>query len=138
LAEYSNPSGVPQYGVKMDFPDFLSGDFRVLEKFGAKMRSKHGVGTKRSIKFDDELLKLYVDIKVPTNNAWIRVDTTTAKEILEENREQNREEVKKLLGSGSTVTPATSVRESGHLLQTRPSSVFTQEASIDSEGSSQW
>ena len=39
----------------MNYPDHLSDDFRVLEWYGAEIRRMHGEGTKRNIKFNDEV-----------------------------------------------------------------------------------
>ena len=81
LADYKDESGEPTAGLRVNYPDHLGSDFRALEWYGAEMRRIHGEGTRRSIKFDDELEALCIDIKVPFEEEWHRINPDTAKEF---------------------------------------------------------
>ena len=78
LARVSLQSGKPSYGIRLDFPDFLSPQFRTLEKYGAQQRQTHGPGNKRNIKFEDASLSLYMDVKLPDDPNWIQVSPEMA------------------------------------------------------------
>ena len=80
LAEYKDELGNPTAGLRMNYPDHLGSDFRALEWYGAEMRRVHGEGTRRSIKFEDELEGLCIDIKVPSESEWHRINPETAKD----------------------------------------------------------
>ena len=54
LAEYVNDDGLPTAGLRLDYPAHLGAPFRLLDWYGKQMRERHGKGTRRSIKFDDE------------------------------------------------------------------------------------
>ena len=45
------------------------------------MRLKHGRGTRRNIKFDDEEETLYIDACLPDTDYWHRINPSEAKEF---------------------------------------------------------
>ena len=53
LAQYRLSSGQPSAGLRMNYPDHLSADFRALDWYGAELNRTHK-GTKRNIKVDDD------------------------------------------------------------------------------------
>lgn len=59
--------------MKLDYPPYLGKNFRILEWYGAEMKL-HGNGTKRNIRFDDDAKDLYIDIKIPEEDYWHKVD----------------------------------------------------------------
>ena len=81
LAGYVNDRGVATAGMRMNYPDHLSEDFRVLEWYGAEMRRMHKEGTKRNIKFNDDVSGLCVDVKLPTDEEWYRVTPEMARDL---------------------------------------------------------
>ena len=79
LSDYKDEAGNPTAGLRMNYPDHLGGDFKALEWYGAEMRRIHGDGTRRSIKFDDEVEGLCIDVKVPAEAEWHRIRPEDAK-----------------------------------------------------------
>ena len=67
-------------GMRLDYPAHLGSDYRVLDAYGAKLRSRFGEGFRRSIKFNDDEMSLYMDICLPRKEEWIRVTAGMAKE----------------------------------------------------------
>ena len=74
LAGWVGGDGKPTAGLRMKIPERLIGSFKALEQYGHVMRSKKGPNFKRHIKIDDTLLCLYMDVFLPKNKEWIRVD----------------------------------------------------------------
>ena len=52
--------GVPTPGLRLEIPEELMGQFRLLSRFGTQLQARHGVGTKRHVKFDDLDGSLYI------------------------------------------------------------------------------
>ena len=65
LANYVDAQNNPTAGMRLDYPAFLGGVFRDLEWYGAHLRQKHGNGTRRNIRFDEENSSLYMDVLLP-------------------------------------------------------------------------
>ena len=78
LAARTDSNGRPTAGLRLEIPDELLSQFRILSRFGTRLRSRHGLGTKRHIKFDDMDGSLFMNIKLPGNEAWSRVSVDTA------------------------------------------------------------
>jgi hypothetical protein len=97
VADYQNSDGTYQYGIRINFHEFLAQDFICLGRLGAHMKRRHGNGTKRHIKFDDEKMRLYTDIKIPTEDEWMRVTPELAQEMLSEEDTRTDREVKRKL-----------------------------------------
>ena len=72
-------NGIPTAGLRLEIPEELMGQFRLLSRFGARLRARHGSGTKRHIKFDDLEGALFMNIKLPGDEAWSRVTAETAR-----------------------------------------------------------
>ena len=72
--------GRPTAGQRIDIPDHLTGAHKELDQYGKQLRKIHGPGLKRNIKFDDASSSLIMDVKLPDEEEWIRVDRTLAKE----------------------------------------------------------
>lgn len=69
----------PTAGIRLEIPPKLDGTFRLLSRFGARLRARHGEGTKRHIKFDDIEGSLCVNIKLPGDERWSNVSPAMAK-----------------------------------------------------------
>jgi hypothetical protein len=106
--------------VKLDFPDYLSQDFRVLERYGAAVRSKHGKGTKRNIRFCDEKLALYMDVKIPTDLNWMKVTVEMAADLLEEDDQRTGRVTRNKLRQKPNIQPATSLEDDPILCESEP------------------
>ena len=80
----------PTAGIRLEIPDELSDTFRLLSRFGTRLRARHGDGTKRHIKFDDFSGSLFANIKLPGDGSWTRVSPEMARTDLEASlREEN-------------------------------------------------
>ena len=77
------PDGRPTAGTRLEIPPDLKGMFRLLTRFGARLRARHGEGTKRHIKFDDFRGSLVADVKLPGDTEWTRVTPEMARDDLE-------------------------------------------------------
>lgn len=74
--------GRPTAGIRLEIPRQLDDTFRLLSRFGTRLRARHGVGTKRHIKFNDFAGSLYTNVKLPGDTSWTRVSPETAREDL--------------------------------------------------------
>ena len=86
-----------QIGMRLDYPEFLGNAYRTLEKFGAKMRARNGKEFKRSIKFNDDELTLYMDMKLPGSEEWIQVSPQIASESMAEDEKHKSESVRRII-----------------------------------------
>ena len=79
LAARTDASGRPTAGLRLEIPDELVGQFKILSRFGTRLRARHGLGTKRHIKFEDLDGSLFMNIKLPGDESWSKVTVDTAK-----------------------------------------------------------
>ena len=84
LASFIDAQGKPTAGVRLEVPPQLQDTFRLLSRFGARLRARHGEGTRRHIRFDDDECSLIANIKLPGDSSWSRVTVAMAKKDLEE------------------------------------------------------
>ena len=73
LASQVDSTGRPTAGTRLEIPRELTDTFRLLNRFGARLRARHGAGTKRHVKFDDYTGSLYANVKLPGDTTWTRV-----------------------------------------------------------------
>ena len=96
LAGMVDRDGRPTAGTRMVVPSELRDTFGLLQRFGARLRARHGPGTKRHVRFDDFSASLYINVKLPGDTSWTRVSPQMAKDDLgasvreEESRNQKR------------------------------------------------
>ena len=76
-------SGKPTAGLRLEIPPELRDTFRLLSRFGTRLRARHGEGTKRHVKFDDYEGSLYANIKLPGDTTWTRVSPEMARKDLQ-------------------------------------------------------
>ena len=79
LAEYIDSNGKPTAGMRMEIPSFLQQEFRVLFRYGQTLRTRHGVGTRRHVKFDEMEKSLYLNVRLPRDDRWSLVSLEMAK-----------------------------------------------------------
>ena len=79
LAGESKESGKPTNGMRIDYPAHLGSDYRALDSYGARLRKEAGTGFRRNIRFNDDEMGIYMDIKFPDQEKWIRVTPRMAK-----------------------------------------------------------
>ena len=82
LAPFIDDSGKPTAGMRIEVPSHLQRDFRILFKFGQTLRAKHGAGTRRHVKFDDVERTLFLNARLPGDDAWSRISVDVAKKGL--------------------------------------------------------
>ena len=83
LASFVDQTGRPTAGTRLEVPDELADTFRLLARFGTRLRARHGAGTKRHVKFDDYKGSMYINIKLPGDSTWTRISPDMAREDLE-------------------------------------------------------
>ena len=92
-------------GLRPEIPDFLGGIHKGLEQYGRLLKRRHGGGMKRSLKFDYASLTLYMDVKLPNSDEWLKVDWVMAKdELAEMDRATSASTRKRLTSSTSSAT----------------------------------
>ena len=74
LGDWVGEDGKPLAGLRLEIPERLISDFKSCEQYGHAMKKKHGVGFKRHTKMDDSRLCIYMDMYLPAQKAWVRVD----------------------------------------------------------------
>ena len=73
LSDFINDQGQPTAGTRLDYPSHLGTTFRTLDWYGKEMRERHGRGTKRNMRFDDDEETLVLDVCLPEDECWHRV-----------------------------------------------------------------
>ena len=79
LAPRVDAHGKPTAGIRIEVPAALRVDFRTLHRFGQQLRNRHGAGTRRHVKFDDVSRSLYLNVKLPGDERWSRVEVELAR-----------------------------------------------------------
>ena len=97
LAAYIDDSGKPTAGMRIEVPAHLQRDFRVLFKYGQGLRTRHGVGTRRHVKFDDVDMNLYLNVRLPGDLTWSRVSIEVAKRGLRARQLQTNDDLERRL-----------------------------------------
>ena len=80
LAGFTDENGSSTAGVRLEYPGYLGREFRDLDWYGREMRQRHGKGTRRNIKFNDDDNTLYLDICLPGEDFWHRIPHTEARD----------------------------------------------------------
>ena len=93
-------------GIRIEIPQQLTGVFKTLHEYGSSLRRTLGETFKRSIKFDDQRLSMYIDVLIPGDSSWTRVEYEVAAEEVEKRRRTAsagaRERLSSLSSQGST------------------------------------
>ena len=79
LSEFTGSGGTTFAGVRMEIPERLLSDFKALERYGHAMKEKHGSEFKRHTKMDDSAKCVYLDLFLPKQKMWVRVDVPHAR-----------------------------------------------------------
>ena len=79
LSDRIDNSGRPTAGIRIEVPHCLKDDFNLLNKFGQRLKARHGPGTRRHVKFDDSNRSLFLNMKLPGDDRWSRVDVDLAR-----------------------------------------------------------
>ena len=84
LAPYKDERGFPTAGTRFDYLAHLGNDFRLLDWYGWEMKKRHGGGTRRNFRFDDEEESIYLDVCLPEEDYWHRVHPSAARKFKSE------------------------------------------------------
>ena len=84
LAGHIDNTGASTAGFRLDIPDFLSSDFKVLNDYGYLMKRTHGKDTRKYIKYDDEEFGLYLELKLPDAGGYLRINPDLARSLMAE------------------------------------------------------
>ena len=87
LAAYVDSNRRPTAGLRMDVPPFLESTFKLLYGVGIELRRTHGNGTRKYVKFDDENLDLFLEVRLDGRGSWLKIDKLMASDL---QRESNR------------------------------------------------
>ena len=79
LAPFVDSQGRSTAGIRMEVPGHLQHEFRALYKYGQGVRTRHGPGTRRHVKFNDVDRNLFLNVKLPGDEQWTRVSGEVAK-----------------------------------------------------------
>lgn len=94
LAGEVNAGGRPTASTRIEVPPELMDTFRLLNRLGARLRVRHGAGTKRHIKFYDFTGSLFANVKLPGDRTWTKVFPAMARSDLaasvQEEEDRNR------------------------------------------------
>ena len=99
LAGKFDGNGLPTAGIRLEIPPELNDTFRLLSRFGARLRARHGAGTKRHIKFDDFSATLYVNVKLPGDSSWTKVTPAMARADLDASMKEEGLAIQKRLAT---------------------------------------
>ena len=88
LAGCIDQAGRPTAGTRLEIPHELKDTFRLLSRFGTRLRARHGAGTKRHFKFDDYNGSMYANVKLPGDENWTRVSPEMARADLEKSHRE--------------------------------------------------
>ena len=63
--------------MRLQIPDYLQRDFQALMSLSYDLKKRHP-GLKRNVKFDEEDIGLFMDIKLNEDEEWNRVEPSQA------------------------------------------------------------
>ena len=87
LSTHIDDQGKPQAGVRMDIPGFLMPTFKDLNTYGRIARNTYGKDIRKYIKFDDDELDLFLEIRLPGSTNWLRIAPPRARELIADSAE---------------------------------------------------
>lgn len=80
LAMQRDKEGKPLAVIRMDVLGFLLSTFKALNNYAYIVRKRHGKDAKTYIKFDDPELNLFLEVKLPGSERWLRISPDLARE----------------------------------------------------------
>ena len=85
-------------GVRLEIPDHLQADFKVLIQYGNEARKFYGVDVRRSVRFFEEDFGLILHLGLPSGQ-WLRVTPSEAREMGKFRRSRADSAMRKTLSS---------------------------------------
>ena len=105
LAKKVDDNGFPTAGLRMDYPGHLASDFRLLESYGKYLRRTRGEGLKRNMRFNDDNESIYMDVKLPKEEEWLRVTPPLAKDEMGRVDRKQNSDIRRRLAESSPSKP---------------------------------
>ena len=105
LATCVTEDGKPTAGIRIQVPPKLLPVFRTLFRYGQNIRSRHGPGTRRHVKFDDALQTLYLNAKLPGDERWSQVSFEMARRGIRTKRESEDVDIERRFDIGGPCFP---------------------------------
>ena len=87
LSSHIDKYGKPQAGIRMEIPGFLMSTFKDLNTYGGIAKRTYGKDLRKYVKFDDEEMSLFLEIRLPNSTNWLQITPTRAKELMGESAE---------------------------------------------------
>ena len=97
LSCHVDREGKPTAGIRLEIPLELQDSFRLLARFGTRLRARHGAGTRRQ--FDDFTGTLYSNVKLPGDENWTRVTPEMARDDLDASQKEENAATRKRLAA---------------------------------------
>ena len=98
LGELVDDKGKPTAGMRMEVPGYLMSVFRDLNNYAYLVRKSGGKGSKTYTKFDDTSRSLYLEVKIPSSDSWLRITPEKARELIVESTSKELRELQKRMG----------------------------------------
>ena len=73
LASYINEEGKPTAGFRVDGPDYLGAEWKLLDDLGFQLKRENGPGTRKYIKHDDYSYGFFLEIRLPGASSWTKI-----------------------------------------------------------------
>ena len=89
-------------GVRLDIPDHLQSDFKVLIKYGNDAKNHYGKEVKHSVRFSEEDLGLFLHLGLPSGK-WIWVSPDEACEVGKFRKQRSLSSMRQALSSRASV-----------------------------------
>ena len=132
LSHYIDQAGRPQAGVNMDLPSYLIGTFKLLNDHAYHIKRTHGKMTRKYIKFNDDAQSLFLEIKLPGQENWIKITPSQARKLEDERSDSDlhviRTSLKRGAESNSNLVPLGSTRSSGAPVTMQPEASLSRSA----------
>lgn len=125
LSSHVDPDGRPTAGIRLEIPANLRGIFRTLRRYGNQVRARHGPGTRSHIKFNDEDRTLFLNVRLPGDSSWSRIDTTFARRGLTVKDGEDARQLEARLDINGPLAPRPNRPRAASVASTNSSSVHT-------------
>ena len=83
LANMVDANRRPTAGIRLEVPNMLRPAFNTLRRYGHQLKMRHGPGTRHHVKFDDDLKTMFLNVKLPEEERWSRVELDLARRGLQ-------------------------------------------------------
>ena len=97
LAAYVDEDRRPTAGFRVDVPDFLGAEWKMLDELGFQIKRDNGPGTRRYVKYDDYNYSLYLEVRLPGSTSWTKISPESATRM---RRKRERDDLEKMNGWG--------------------------------------